>query len=113
MRKSPMACKQEERREEFVHAYNFSEMGEDELSTAIITAVARTIDVEPMELTNPLYDTIDANEIHHTLAPSDDADHDSTFVMFTYYHCRVSVWSDGTILVREPESSAPNGVESP
>lgn len=106
-----MACKTEDGRDEFVHAYDFTEMGEDELSTAIITAVSRTLGVEPIELTDSLYDTVDANQIHRTLAPSDDDDADSPFVMFTYYQCRVSVWNDGTIVVREPRSSTPEAVD--
>lgn len=107
-----MTCKAGDGQDESVHAYDFTEMGEAELSTAIVTAVSRTIGVEPIELTDSLYDTVDANRIHRTLTQSDDADADSPFVMFTYYQCRVSVWNDGTIIVREPRSSTPEAVDA-
>lgn len=102
-----MACTSEHGREEYVHAFDFDQMAEDELSTAIVTAVSRTIGVEPTDLTESLYDTVDANQIDRTLAPSDDADPNGPFVMFTYYQCRISVWYDGTIVVREPTPSTP------
>lgn len=107
-----MACKSEDGREDYVHAYDYTEMAEDELSTAIVTAVSQTIGVDPIELTDTLYDTVDANQIDRTLGRADDAD-DAPYVMFTYYECRISVWNDGTIVVREPRSSTPDAVDSP
>lgn len=67
---------------------------DDPLSARVITAIADHADAEPHRLNPPLYEAIDLDALD-ALARSDATAH----VEFTYREYRVSVSTDGTVVV--------------
>lgn len=82
---------------------------DEELTTAIVFALADAAGVEPTELTSPpLYEVVDAAAIEETFFGSGRAKPGSGTVEFRYEEYRVEVRSDGWIHVfeqTEPEGS--------
>lgn len=77
----------------------------DDLSTAVVEAIAEHEGVDPLDLERPLYEVIDPDALD-SLFP-DDGSVASTAagessVTFAYEGCEVEVTGDGAVAVREP-----------
>jgi len=81
---------------------------EEELTTALVFAIAESAGVAPSELTTPLYDSIDAPALEATLFGPDtnlESRQGVGSVEFRYTDYVVKVRSDGWIQVYEPTGS--------
>ncbi len=72
--------------------------GDQLLSTTVISAVADSAGVQPLELP-PLYETIDPDTLDSLFRPStgDGPDH----ISFTHVGYAVTVYGDGTVVVED------------
>jgi len=67
-------------------------------SELVIDAVAAREGVDPLELTVPLYDAIDADELDALVGPGTErAAKSGVEVTFAYYGYEVTVTADGTV----------------
>jgi len=68
----------------------------DNVTNEVIKTVAEVKDVDPLEVTPPLYEVVDPDALESLFA------NDRTLgkVIFNYSGCEVSVFSDGYIMVK-------------
>ncbi|UPV99366.1 hypothetical protein M0R88_12625 [Halorussus gelatinilyticus] len=72
------------------------------LSTAVIDAVADAADLDPAELGTPLYDQIDPDALDNLFSDRHNGTpRGSGHVVFTLLDYEVTVYSDGSVVVRE------------
>lgn len=85
-----------------IHTFSFEELDADEMGSAIVTAVARVTDADPMALEDPLYDIVDANQIERVFRSANESSaHGDPHIIFDYHGCSVSVWADRSIVIHE------------
>lgn len=74
------------------------------VSESVIEAVADEKDVDPMELTTPLYSVIDPDALDRVVDSTPSQDPMDVHVTFTYSDCEVTVYGDGHVSVVEQAS---------
>lgn len=71
------------------------------VSESLIEAVADEKDVDPMELTTPLYSVIDPDALDRIVDSTPSQDPMEVRVTFQYSDCEVTVYGDGHVSVIE------------
>ncbi|WP_310918926.1 HalOD1 output domain-containing protein [Haloarcula saliterrae] len=70
-------------------------------SEAVITAVARRMGVDPLDMETPLYDAIDPDELNALLGGAGRTGRSPVEVTFQYYEYTVTVDSNGSVTLTE------------
>lgn len=78
----------------------------EQVSLAVVDAVAERLDVPPGDVEPPLNDVVDPDALDALFAPTSNGDPRTArgAVKFTYANQRVEVRADGTVYVGEGES---------
>lgn len=74
---------------------------EGNVSDKVINKVAEAEDVDPLELTPPLYDVIDPDALDLVFATTPTAGRMEGTVTFSYNGYDVTVWGDGDVSVKK------------
>jgi len=70
-------------------------------SEAVIDAVARRAGVDPLELSTPLYDAVDPDELDALLDGASPSSRSPVSVTFRYHGYTITIDSDLTVTVAE------------
>ncbi|MFC7045722.1 HalOD1 output domain-containing protein [Halobacteriaceae archaeon GCM10025711] len=76
--------------------------GPARLSTTVVHALADAMNADPTEMSFALYDTVDPDALDALFRPTADGVARSGELTFTVEDYRVTIWSDGRIVVDAP-----------
>lgn len=79
--------------------------GGEEISTAVVSAVADAKGVDPLEL-DPLYDVVDADALDAIFGPTEGEAARAATLTFRMAGCRVVVRGTGEVSVTAPDERA-------
>jgi hypothetical protein len=77
--------------------------GSDDISRAVVEAVAEAEGVDSVELTPPLYEAVDPDALNRLFAATPSAGRMEGRVSFRYNGYEVTVWGDGYVSIASRE----------